>query len=639
MQGARRQVQLCCERIPDRWKVLIKASVLFFPAFLLSACDSAVPGQPNVIIAITNDLVTSEDGDTASFGVILATQPTSTVTIPINSSNPAEGTIDQDQLVFDSSNWSTPQTVIITGADDDVADGDTNYTIQILPSNSADPNYAELNPADVPVINLDNDGGSDPPVPPPPVPPPPPAPTPAPSPSPAPVPLPSPPPTSGVAGVIAEPLTGLVTTEDGTAVTINVVLNTQPSTAVFVTVASSDLTEGTVMPTTMTFGANTWAMPQTLTVRGVDDDTVDGNIAYSIDFTVMSGDTDYDGFVVGPAEVINQDNDGGAPVPPPPPPPPPSPSPSPAPPPVPVPPPAPPPTPVPTPTPPPSTADYQLFIEPGTMVISASELTGNGEANFPAWGYALSNQLPGSSPGPTIEAVAGQTVSIEVINDHPIDHGFEIQGLLANTNVLSGESVIVEFTPTEAGVYRYGDPDLRSRSMGMFGAVVVRPANGADTAWDNGPAFDQERTWVITDMDDSWNRTSVFSQLDTSQYDANYFLINGKNGSAAKDDPASMIDGNVGEKFLIRIVNAGQYDQSLHFHQAHFQIFSENGVKVSNMADAPWVTTINVKRNSTAMILYPLEQPGTYPVHVHSAQMETGNGVYLNGVMTMIIAR
>jgi hypothetical protein len=38
------------------------------------------------------------------------------------------------------------------------------------------------------------------------------------------------------------------------------------------------------------------------------------------------------------------------------------------------------------------------------------------------------------------------------------------------------------------------------------------------------------------------------------------------------------------------------------------------------------------------MVLYQLNQPGHYPMHVHTAQMETGNGVYLNGTATMIIA-
>jgi FtsP/CotA-like multicopper oxidase with cupredoxin domain len=101
----------------------------------------------------------------------------------------------------------------------------------------------------------------------------------------------------------------------------------------------------------------------------------------------------------------------------------------------------------------------------------------------------------------------------------------------------------------------------------------------------------------------------------------------------------STLAGLVGEIFLVRIINAGDYDQSLHFHANHFQIISLDGIKVNNIADAPWVTTVNVKGHSSAMVLYTLSQPGTYPVHVHSAHMETGNGVYLNGTATYIIAQ
>ena len=76
----------------------IKASLLLVPLLVLPACDSADPGSPNVIIAITNDLVTSEDGDTASFGILLSIQPTSDVRVRISSSNSSEGTIDQDLI-------------------------------------------------------------------------------------------------------------------------------------------------------------------------------------------------------------------------------------------------------------------------------------------------------------------------------------------------------------------------------------------------------------------------------------------------------------------------------------------------------------------------------------------------------------
>jgi FtsP/CotA-like multicopper oxidase with cupredoxin domain len=110
--------------------------------------------------------------------------------------------------------------------------------------------------------------------------------------------------------------------------------------------------------------------------------------------------------------------------------------------------------------------------------------------------------------------------------------------------------------------------------------------------------------------------------------------MNGMNGFQAMGDAATVVEGNVGELFLVRIVNAGQFDQSLHWHGNHFRVISRNGNRLSSFE---WQDTINVKAGSTAMVLYQIIQPGHFPMHVHTAQMETSNGVYLNGTAAMII--
>ena len=45
---------------------------------------------------------------------------------------------------------------------------------------------------------------------------------------------------------------------------------------------SSDTTEGTVLPASLTFTAANWNVAQTVTVTGVDDALDDGNVAYTI---------------------------------------------------------------------------------------------------------------------------------------------------------------------------------------------------------------------------------------------------------------------------------------------------------------------------------------------------------------------
>lgn len=88
--------------------------------------------------------------------------------------------------------------------------------------------------------------------------------------------------------VMVTPTSGLVTTEAGGTATFAIALETQPTAEVTIGLASSDGSEGTVSPASVTFDANNWAAPQTVTVAGADDAVVDGNVAYSIVTAVAS---------------------------------------------------------------------------------------------------------------------------------------------------------------------------------------------------------------------------------------------------------------------------------------------------------------------------------------------------------------
>ena len=285
-------------------------------------------------------------------------------------------------------------------------------------------------------------------------------------------------------------------------------------------------------------------------------------------------------------------------------------------------------------------ADYTLYIEEGFVSVGSSPDTGNGATTIPSWGYTTSNGGNGRFPGAILESVEGGSFTVEVVNNHNINHNFVIQGVTSDSTSISpgGSRTYTVNTPT-AGVYLYRDTlnNNINRALGLFGGLVVRTANGSQRAWTNGPSFDQERLWVINDLDrPRWtDRAFNGNSVSTGTYRPNYFFMNGLNGFAGMGDANSTLEGNVGDVFLVRIVNAGQFDQSLHFHSNHFQVLSRGG---SREGSPPWQDTINVKAGSTATVLYRLNQPGHYPMHVHTAQMETGNGVYLNGTATMIIA-
>ncbi|MGE3275415.1 MAG: beta strand repeat-containing protein [Vicinamibacterales bacterium] len=107
-------------------------------------------------------------------------------------------------------------------------------------------------------------------------------------------------------GVRIEPHTGLVTTESGGTATFTAVLTVQPTASVTLTLSSSDATEGTVSPSTLTFTTANWNVPQTVTVTGAADLLTDGSQAYTIvTSATSSGDANYSGRTVLDVNVTN----------------------------------------------------------------------------------------------------------------------------------------------------------------------------------------------------------------------------------------------------------------------------------------------------------------------------------------------
>ncbi|MBI5757713.1 MAG: tandem-95 repeat protein, partial [Planctomycetales bacterium] len=121
-----------------------------------------------VVVNPTAGLITNESGGTATFTVVLRSQPTGDVTIDLASSRPTEGKVSKDaltygataSLVFTSVNWNSSQTVYVKGQDDTVQDGKQYYTITTT-ARSGDTAYDGINVADVSVANEDD---NDPPV-------------------------------------------------------------------------------------------------------------------------------------------------------------------------------------------------------------------------------------------------------------------------------------------------------------------------------------------------------------------------------------------------------------------------------------------------------------------------------------------
>ena len=224
-----------------------------------------------IIVTPTSGLITSEiGGETPTFTVVLTSQPTANVVINLTSSDTSEGVVGPDRLTFTSANWNVPQTVTLFGANDVVDDGDIPYSIVTAPATSGDPAYSGMNASDVSATNIDSD----------------------------------------VAGFFVNPISGLTTTEAGGTAHFTVVLNSQPSADVTIALSSSNPSEGTVSPASLTFTSDNWNIPQTVDVTGVNDPFDDGDIAYTIvTAAAISADPGYNGLNPLDVTVLNVDND------------------------------------------------------------------------------------------------------------------------------------------------------------------------------------------------------------------------------------------------------------------------------------------------------------------------------------------
>jgi hypothetical protein len=225
--------------------------------------------SPGVVVTPTNPMRTTEAGGTASFTVVLTSQPTADVSVAMTSSDVGEGTVPA-MITFTNANWDAPQPVTITGVDDPLDDGDQSYTIVLAATTSTDPGYVGIDPDDVAVTNVDDESP----------------------------------------GFVVSPEDGLVTTEAGGTDEFTVALISAPTADVTISVTSSDPGEGTPSVASLTFTPADWFMTKTVTVTGVNDDVADGNQPYQILLgAATSADPAYNGFDPPDVGVTNTDND------------------------------------------------------------------------------------------------------------------------------------------------------------------------------------------------------------------------------------------------------------------------------------------------------------------------------------------
>lgn len=227
------------------------------------------PASPGISLHPVTGLIVDEAGSSASFSLVLDTQPASDVTVMLVSSDTTEGVVSPGAMAFTPENWFVWQSAMLTGVNDNVVDGNQGYTIG-LAVGSSDTDYDGIATDTVSAITVDDDQ----------------------------------------AGITVYPINGLVTTEAGGTDIFQVLLNTQPVADVAINLHSSDVSEGVIDSATLLFTPGNWNAARTVTVTGVNDDEFDGDRVYSIVLDkAVSTDGLYHDFDPDDVSVTNMDSE------------------------------------------------------------------------------------------------------------------------------------------------------------------------------------------------------------------------------------------------------------------------------------------------------------------------------------------
>ncbi len=260
--------------------LIADGNVQFNITFVASGDTAYAAQQPVTVsgICLDNDgktLLVNQGGTTlsvaegsttpATWSISLSQPPSAPVTVTLTPD--AYLTVTPATVTFTSANWSTSQTISAQAVDDQIEQGVHNGTVTHTWT-SADTGYVSVGTGVVMTVAVtDND----------------------------------------TSAIIATPVSGLATTQVGGTASFTVQLATQPAGLVSVPLTSSDLTQGTVSPASLTFDATTWNTPQTVTITGANNGRFNGDVAYQIQVGgAFSSDAFYQGLAGTPVQVVNR---------------------------------------------------------------------------------------------------------------------------------------------------------------------------------------------------------------------------------------------------------------------------------------------------------------------------------------------
>lgn len=268
----------------------------------------------------------------------------------------------------------------------------------------------------------------------------------------------------------------------------------------------------------------------------------------------------------------------------------------------------------------PAMAEIPGIAGPFALTAKADRISTPDGGSFLIWGFADGGGRA-QYPGPTLIVNEGDAVTIAVTNGLPSSTGQRVSlafpGQSGVTAVCTGtcvqgavtmeanvgSRVTYSFTASRPGTFLYSSasqPDLQVE-MGLFGALIVRPAGFEAASATNrkayGPsstAYDQEYLFLLSEIDsrihdlvDLQGVAAVEASGLLSNPFTNYWFINGRNAPDTMAEPNlarlptqpynALPRTHPGDRVLMRVIGGGRDLHPFHHHGNHARVIAVDG--------------------------------------------------------------
>lgn len=242
--------------------------------------------------------------------------------------------------------------------------------------------------------------------------------------------------------------------------------------------------------------------------------------------------------------------------------------------------------------------------------------------------YAYNGQVP----GPTLRFRQGDRVRINVTNRLPDSttvhwHGLILPNVMdgpahvTQASIEKGQTYSYEFKAVQSGTYFYHSHDHvdRQQSLGLYGALIIDPANPADEIAADHEYTIQLQEWLVRDG-------LTYPAMPMEGGMPNYFTINGR--AYPSTDTIKM---KVGETLKIRFIGSSSgFIHPMHVHGGPFLVVARDGEALTP-ATRYKADTINVGPGQRYDVIWPALKAGKWLVHCHILHHTTNNNAEQEG--------